>query len=101
MAVAWPSTCTYFVPFCAHAKMSKPCKCLKGMAGTTGLEAAVSAVTAQLRTTRGLPKYLQVVQDIIFCGLDCGLEKQRPWPLPSPGSGQRWVALRCKEITRR
>jgi hypothetical protein len=43
-----------------------------------------SAVTAlrdqalqQLTTMRGLPKYLQVVQDHANCGLSCGLEKQR------------------------
>jgi hypothetical protein len=27
-----------------------------------------------LQEPRGLPKYLQVVQDIANCGLDCGLE---------------------------
>jgi hypothetical protein len=31
------------------------------------------SVLQQLTTTRGLPKYLQVVQDIAFCGLGCGL----------------------------
>ncbi len=51
------------------------------MARTTRLELAISAVTAwrevvlqQLTTTRGLPKYLQVVQDSAICGLDCGLK---------------------------
>ena len=55
---------------------------LERMAGTTRLELATSAVTAlrelvlqQLTRPRGLPKYPQVVQDIIFCGLGCGLEK--------------------------
>ena len=30
-----------------------------------------------------------------------GWKIHRTRPLPSPASGQRWVALRCKEITRR
>src|SRR6202040_2032360 len=30
-------------------------------------------VLQQLRRPRGLPKYAEVVQDIIICGLDCGL----------------------------
>src|SRR6266404_2221029 len=29
----------------------------------------------QLTRPRGLPKYAEVVQDIVCCGLDCGLEK--------------------------
>jgi hypothetical protein len=29
------------------------------------------------RKWRGLPKYPQDVQDIAFCGLDCGLKKER------------------------
>jgi AraC-like DNA-binding protein len=47
---------------------------LERMAGTTRLELATSAVTVlqRLTTTRGLPKYPQVVQDILFCGLGCG-----------------------------
>ena len=51
------------------------------MAWTTGLEPATSAVTGttirffnDLQTPRGLPKYAEVVEDSIKCGLDCGLE---------------------------
>src|SRR5579872_7110809 len=51
------------------------------MAGTTGLEPSTSAVTGQilqqLTTARGLPKYLQVVQDI------CALENPHSRLLPS------------------
>jgi len=32
-------------------------------------------VLQQLRRPRGLPKYAEVVQGIVCCGLDCGLEK--------------------------
>jgi len=47
------------------------------MAGTTRLELATSAVTVRfynnLQDMRGLPNAAQVIQDIAFCGLDCGL----------------------------
>src|SRR5256885_10639071 len=36
----------------------------------------------QLTSTRGLPNAEQVVQDHSNCGLDCGLRRQRPTPLP-------------------
>ena len=50
---------------------------------------AASALTSlremalqQLTSTRGLPNAEQVVQDHSNCGLDCGLRRQRPTPLP-------------------
>jgi hypothetical protein len=42
-------TCTYFVPFCARAKIELSGKCLKEIAGTTRLELATSAVTETTR----------------------------------------------------
>jgi len=57
------------------------------MAGTARFELAASAVTAlrelvlqRLTDLRGLPKYVQVVQDIRICGLGCGLEKSALGP---------------------
>ncbi|MGB7024982.1 MAG: hypothetical protein WBD73_14380 [Candidatus Acidiferrales bacterium] len=76
------------------------CKCFEKMAGTTGLEPATSAVTEQrllvlqqLTRPRGLPKDLQVVQDIAICGLGCGLENPASRTLPSPGSGHYTTML--------
>ena len=40
-----------------------------------------------LRTGQCLPKYAQVVQDIILCGLSCGLENPRHRLLPYAGNG--------------
>jgi hypothetical protein len=52
------------------------------MVGLGGLEPPTSPlseqhdlVLQQLRRPRGLPKYAEVVQGIVCCGLDCGLEK--------------------------
>src|SRR5271167_2039229 len=49
------------------------------MAGTTGLEPATSAVTVhrfevfqRLTNPWGTPKTTEVVQDLAFCGSDCG-----------------------------
>jgi hypothetical protein len=42
---------------------------LKDMVGPCGLEPQTSTVS-----TRGLPKYAEVAQDNIHCGLDCELE---------------------------
>jgi len=51
---------------------------LERMAGTTRLELATSAVTVQqLTRPRGLPNYAEVVQDISYCGLGCGLGIRR------------------------
>jgi hypothetical protein len=47
-------------------------------------------VLQQLTRTRGLPKHPQVVQDIIFCGLGCGLKN---FPKPSKTEAQN-VRLR-------
>ena len=50
------------------------------MVGLGGLEPPTSPIIAALLgftgtyKTAGLPKYAQVVQDIAFCGLGCGLE---------------------------
>jgi hypothetical protein len=51
----------------------------------------------QLRTTRGLPNAAQVVQDHSICGLDCGLKKQKPRPLPCLSSGRAETARRRPE----
>jgi hypothetical protein len=37
-------------------------------------------------TTRGLPNAARVAQGYTNCRLDCGLEEQRPRPLPSSGN---------------
>ena len=49
---------------------------LKNMVGPCGLEPQTSTVSIlqQLRRPRGLPQYAEVAEDIILCGLDCGLE---------------------------
>jgi P-type Mg2+ transporter len=46
------------------------------MVGPWGLEPQTSTVSIlqQLTRPRGLPKYAEVIQDIEFCGLGCGLE---------------------------
>jgi hypothetical protein len=44
---------------------------LKNMVGPCGLEPQTSTVSTR---PRGLPKYAEVAQDIIHCGLECGLE---------------------------
>ena len=52
------------------------------MAGTTGLEPAASAVTAERfynnlqdrGDCQGPPKLFNIPQDTAFCGLGCGLE---------------------------
>src|SRR5690348_2549117 len=58
-------------------------KCLKGMAGTTRLELATSAVRPPERFYKNLqdrgdcqgpPKSFKIAQDTAFCGLGCGLE---------------------------
>ena len=36
------------------------------------------SVSQQRRTTRGPPNVAQVIQEIAFCGLDCGLENALP-----------------------
>jgi hypothetical protein len=52
------------------------------MVGLGGLEPPTSPlseqhdlVLQQLTRPRGLPKYAEVAEDIIGCGLDCGLKK--------------------------
>jgi len=42
---------------------------LKDMVGPCGLEPQTSTVS-KLRRLRGLPKYAEVAQDIILCGLE-------------------------------
>ena len=56
----------------------------KQMVGLGGLEPPTSPLSVwpdlvlqQLTRPRGLPKYAEIVQDIIGCGLDCGLENYR------------------------
>ena len=56
-------------PFGALSKEGLEAKSLKRMVGPCGLEPQTSTVS-----TRGLPKYAEVVQDIALCGLGCGLE---------------------------
>ena len=65
-------------------KVFRPNRCkFFRMAGTTRLELATSAVTAQRRTVsqqlttaRGLPNDAQDAQGYTNCGLDCGLENR-------------------------
>src|ERR1700733_14546835 len=55
---------------------------------TTAVVTALRELVLQwLTDSRGLPKYAQVVQDIIFCGLSWWLENPRHRLLPYAGNG--------------
>ena len=58
-------------PIGAWPKKVVEANSLKNMVGPCGLEPQTSTVSKP----RGLPKYAEVAQGIILCGLDCGLEK--------------------------
>src|ERR1035438_1105521 len=58
-------------PFGASGNEAREVKPLKEMVGTRRLELLTSTVST---SAWRLPKYTQVVQDIAFCGLGCGLK---------------------------
>src|ERR1035441_8393682 len=78
------------------------------MVGTRRLELLTSTVS-RLTSAWRLPKYTQVVQDIAFCGLGCGLGKRAKlpsilslyqFPILTNGHARYWLQRHRQIVTR-